>query len=335
MAQLRLQQVGKTQRVARHAGARIDAGARVDLEAAAVGAAVAQVLLCQIALVDQVVDQQLLVGGIDLLVHGAALQALGQQFVDVAAHVGLDFELAQPLAAQGAGGVVVVDIGGVVVVIEQLQRHAEAAGVMQGRTVVEGDAPRAEIDVLAALEAAYLLFAAELLEHGAAARRLAAPAGKGARLDHLAGVAKLAHFVGRRHAGQAGAENHHGLSLAAALQDGWRVAGRGEVHAPGFHIGEQKAAAAHGERLGQEMTARGGRVNIEDRGNGRGHGHLVGCGRSRYSAAVGRRHPSMSKSHATRIPGQWREAAPRQCGARRARARRRGALQWTILTDGT
>ena len=115
--QLGFQQVAEAQRVRFHAG--LVAGPGVDLVAAAVGAAISQIVAVEIALVDQVFQQQGLVLGAQRLVHLAVADGLGQQFVHVAPHVRLDLEAAQPLARQRAG-VLVIDVGGVVVVVVEL-----------------------------------------------------------------------------------------------------------------------------------------------------------------------------------------------------------------------
>jgi hypothetical protein len=67
-----------------------------------------------------------------------------------------------------------------------------------------------------------------------------------------------------------------GFAFAAALQHRRRVARRRQVHAPGFHAGQQEPAAAHGERFAEERTAGGNTGNVERCGGRLDHDYLNG-----------------------------------------------------------
>jgi len=163
-----------------------------------------------------------------------ARDRFGQQLGNVAAHVGLDLGAAQALLRQWAA-ILEVHVRMVILVDHRFEWHLELARVIQRGLVVQRNAPRAVVDVLAGIKAALLRLATQLLQREALARRLAAPARVGPRLEHLDLVTQLAQFVGRRQTGQAGAQHDDGLALAAAGEHGrGRGPGR-DPHAPGIH----------------------------------------------------------------------------------------------------
>jgi hypothetical protein len=133
----------------------------------------------------------------------------------------------------------------VVVVHHDLERDVELLRVVQGRLVVERDAPRAVVDVQAVVEAARLRLAAQLLQCEALARRLAASAREGPRFQHLDLVAELAQFIRRRHAGQARAEDDDLLAPAAAGQCRRGIDLGRDPDAPGVHRIEQQGRTAN------------------------------------------------------------------------------------------
>nr|GEU28535.1 hypothetical protein [Tanacetum cinerariifolium] len=234
VAKLGLQQVLEPQRVRRLARSRRHAGARVDRVAASRTARVFQILGRELALVHQVIEQQALVVGAQALIELRILDRLGQQFIDMAAHVGLDFLDAHALVGEHTG-VFGIDIRVVVFVDHHFQRHFEQAGVMQRGAVVQRDAPWTVVDIVAFVELASLFFATEFGQRKAPAGALAPAAGKAARFQDLALVAQLAQLEGGGQPGQPGAQDHHFFALAAAGQCGRPGDGGIDAHTPGIH----------------------------------------------------------------------------------------------------
>ncbi len=94
-----MQDVGHGEGLGHFAG--LQAGAGIDQRVAAFGADVFEVVARQIAFAAQVVEEDLLVAGLELGVERALAHLLGQHLGGVAAHVGGDPDLADRLAGQG------------------------------------------------------------------------------------------------------------------------------------------------------------------------------------------------------------------------------------------
>ena len=111
----------------------------------------------------------------------------------------------------------------VILVDHHFERHLELARIVERGLVVQRDAPRAVVDVLAGIKAALLGLAAQ--------------------------------FVRRRQAGQTGAQHDDFLPLARASEHGRRRGPGGDPHAPGIHRTHQQRRTANGGGAVQELTS--------------------------------------------------------------------------------
>ena len=222
--------------------------ARVNLLAAIAAAvrALVEPVRIEAAVFDQHGQDALLVLSRQLAVQGAGVHRLGEQFGDVAAGVGHDPAGRHGLAVEALP---VVEEGRAVVVGEDLQLDAELLAVAEERTMVVGDARRAEVRVqVVALVEVHPLPAAGLLDHVAAAHREVAPASAPGGFQDRAAVAGLRQFVGGGHAGDAGPENDHALPPARVRRqiERGRVGFAGPGQTQGLHGPVDRLDPGHG-----------------------------------------------------------------------------------------
>src|SRR5262245_56529371 len=107
---------------------------------------------------------------------------------------------------------VMVDLG------EWLHLCTEFLRIRKDGMTMVGHAPGARVDVLALIELAFLMEAAEFSVLVAAANCPTAAARLLAILEDLNFVANLAQFIGSDHASEAGAENEHRSALRITVQ---------------------------------------------------------------------------------------------------------------------
>ena len=169
----------------------------------------------------------------DGFVEPALFGGLRQQLGDLALEIRLHAADTLRRAVEGACG---VQIGVVIELDEGFQRDIEPPAIIEQRTMMIGNPPRAGIDVEPVLEFAFLGEAAELGEAIAAAQGPVAAARARVVFEQLHLVAGVTQFQRRGHAGEARAEDQHGSALRVAFQlDRALVAGL-----------RRKAEAGHG-----------------------------------------------------------------------------------------
>ncbi len=259
LPEARIQHVREGKRLQLLAGDQ--AGTGMDLVAAALGAVIAEILARQIALMDQIFAQHVLVFGLHQPFELARGGGLGDQLGGIAARVTLDLALADPLVGQRPLALVRIDVGGVIVIDHDLERHIEVLGVIERRAMVVGNAPGTDVDIETIIEIAGLGVHAHLLGDEAFPRRLGAAAGKGAGFENGHLVAELRELVGRCRARVTGAEDQDLLALARTAKFRGTFGGGRGGDSESVHSGKNRGGSPDAAQLLEKAPARHSRHN--------------------------------------------------------------------------
>ncbi len=136
------------------------------------------------------------------------------------------------------------DVSGIVVVHHDLERYLELLAIMQGRSVVIGDAPGSVVEVDAIVKFTTLHVTAQFGELEPAPRRLTASPRKWPGLYDLAVISELAQFERGRHARKTGT-NDDDLCAGGAAVKGRRIVPRGrDANTPRVHSGQEHRRSA-------------------------------------------------------------------------------------------
>ena len=193
-------------------------------------------------------QQHLLVLCRDFFIEPALRGGLGEQLGHLSLEIGLDGANTLRLAAERAGG---MQQGIVIELDERLDRDIEALAVVEQRAVMIRNPPRPGIEIKSVVEFADLLLAAELDISVAAAQCPVATARPLIEFQHRNLVSGLAQLERRGHAGETGAEDHHGRALGVARElDRALVSGVRRKAEAGHGVIHRRAA---GERADQRQ----------------------------------------------------------------------------------